>query len=103
MAKFQEILKEIGKGDYDNFTDAQLLSFEIMRDFKVSSTLSSYISMIFIHYKNQVCKNCKYHKEYEYEIPGAEDFTEIEVGCILMKNRVDEDFGCNRFERKDNE
>jgi len=60
MSKFEEILVELEKGDYDNFTDRYLLSAEIMRDFKVSHTIATNISITFLYRKSKVCENCHY-------------------------------------------
>ena len=41
--------------------------------------------------KIKVCKNCKHFSIYEYEIPGAEDFTNKELGCSLRRYPFKED------------
>jgi len=53
MGRFEDILTELDKGDYDQFTDVSLLTFEIMREFNYSHTSSRYVAMAFLHYKKR--------------------------------------------------
>ena len=50
MNKMKEVLLELDKGAYDNFTDRKLLALELMRDFKISHTPASYIAIAHFHY-----------------------------------------------------
>jgi len=56
-------------------------------------------------FENRTCKNCKWFNKKTYECENKENEQEIgnydNVDYISMQ--VDEDFGCNRFERKENE
>ena len=51
--------------------------------------------------KERVCKNCKWFNEKRYECKNTENYQEVgnydNVNFFLMQ--VDENFGCNRFER----
>lgn len=53
LTRVKEVLIELDKGDYDNFIDKKLLSEELMRDFKISSTMAGYIAEAFLHYKDK--------------------------------------------------
>jgi hypothetical protein len=50
--------------------------------------------------KSRICEKCLYYKKFTYEIPGAEDFKNTGLGCAIMKRKVSETFGCNKWEKK---
>lgn len=52
MTQMKKVLLELDKGDYDNFKAPELI-LELMRDFKISHTLSHYIVIAFFHYKGK--------------------------------------------------
>lgn len=56
MNKMKQMLLELDKGEYDNFTDTSLLTFELMKDFKINHTLARYTSIAFFHYKDRINK-----------------------------------------------
>lgn len=58
--------------------------------------------MLVDDFESRVCTNCKFYGTYEYEIPGAEDFTSTAVGCMLIERRVPNNYGCNNWKQQDN-
>ena len=63
MSKLEEILEELDKGEYNHFTDKNLLSLELMRDFKASHTVARYIAVMHVHNLSKKCYNCKHEKD----------------------------------------
>lgn len=59
------------------------------------------INSIYKDFDSRICKNCQHYGEYEYEIPGAEDFTGSRIGCTIMKYPFSKEFGCIIFALKD--
>ena len=51
-------------------------------------------------FESRTCENCKHYKRYEYEIPGAEDFTDFETGCILFKMKFEKTHSCKEWKAK---
>ena len=98
MGKFEEIAEALDKGDYDNFSDSQLLSFEIMRAFKVSSATSSYVAKMFIHQKNKTCENCRWF-QLRKEVSFCDN---IESTAYNLEENLKKDDGCNKWEKKQN-
>lgn len=62
--------------------------------------INGLVNDIYDDFESQTCGNCIHYGEWEYEIPGAEDFTATATGCTPLRLRAPSlDFGCNQFER----
>lgn len=48
----------------------------------------------------RTCDNCGLYGEFEYEIPGAEDFTNTTEGCTLFRIFFKKSHSCNEWESK---
>ena len=54
------------------------------------------IDLIIEDYESRICKNCKHFKNSECRI-----FQGAKAQCTIYE--LDENFGCNKFERKEDE
>ena len=71
----------------------------------VLENVEYFVEEIYDDFENRTCKNCKWFNKKTYECENKENEQEIgnydNIDYISMQ--VDENFGCNRFERKENE
>ena len=71
----------------------------LMVDFDVEK----FINRIFDDFESRTCDGCSYYSEYTYEIPGAEDFTNTELGCTLILHPFPITHYCNQWNAKEGE
>ena len=82
-------VKEVVKNDFEEYED------EIVR----ADFMYKLIDEIFDEFESRVCKNCKHFKSKS----GLCGLWENGVMNEASFFNVDEDFGCNRFERREDE
>lgn len=62
--------------------------------------ITNLVNRIYDEFDERRCDSCKWYGEYEYEIPGAEDFQASCVGCALLKIKIGADFCCSKYSKK---
>jgi len=65
------------------------------------SVVDVFIDKIYDNFESKICKNCKYYNSAYKVCENKRNIQPFEIDTEYVNMFTDDDFGCNRFERKE--